>query len=180
MQQFFCPAFLGMALLLAQVAGALPGAGETPPATAPALQPATGAGLPTFQPGLWEYQRTVLNMGDVHPQKSSVTKCSDPTGEIRQKLDELKHKGCQFSRPPSRGNHYQSIWKCPSRSGLLVVRDSVTVNSSSSYQADNQIKAGGRITHSTIVATRLGDCPDSKTGLSPGIARALAPRGKHP
>jgi hypothetical protein len=161
MQQFSCPVFLGMSLLLAQA-------------------PAKTAELPAFQPGLWEYQRTVLNIGDVHPQKSSLRKCSDPTSEIRLKLDELKHKGCQFSRTLSRGSHYQSTWRCPSSSGPLVVRDTMTVNSASSYQDDNQIKAAGRITHSIIVATRVGDCPASQTGLSPGIARALAPRSKHP
>jgi hypothetical protein len=159
MQHFSCPVFLGISLLLAQ---------------------AQAAELPAFQPGLWEYQRTVLNLGDVHPQKSSLRKCSDPTSEIRLKLDELKHKGCQFSRTLSRGSHYQSTWRCPSSSGPLVVRDTMTVNSASSYQDDNQIKAAGRITHSIIVATRVGDCPASQTGLSPGIARALAPRSKHP
>jgi hypothetical protein len=161
MQHFSCPVFLGISLLLVQA-------------------PAKTAELPAFQPGLWEYQRTVLNIGDVHPQKSSLRKCSDPTSEIRLKLDELKHKGCQFSQTLSRGSHYQSTWRCPSSSGPLVVRDTMTVNSTSSYQDDNQIKASGRITHSVTVANRVGDCPASQSGLSPGIARALAPRSKHP
>jgi hypothetical protein len=180
MQQFSCPAFLGMSLALAHVAGAPAGEHETPPPLAtPASQPAKTAEVPAFQPGLWEYQRTVLSTADARPQTSSVRKCSDPTSEIRQKLDELQHKGCQFSRLPSRGGHYQSTWVCPSSSGPLVVRDTVTVNSANSYQDDNQIKAGPRVTHSTLVANRLGDCPTSATGLPPGIARALSPN-KHP
>jgi hypothetical protein len=122
----------------------------------------------------------MLSTADGRPQTSSVRKCSDPTSEIRRKLDELQHKGCQFSRVLNKGSHYQSTWSCPSSSGPVVVRDTVTVNSASSYQDDNQIKAGARITHSTIVANRLGDCPDSKTGLPPGLARALAPRSRHP
>jgi hypothetical protein len=173
MQQFFGPAFLGMSLALARGALAL-GAETAPPASAPASAPAKAADLPAFQPGLWEYQRTVLSMADGKPQKSSVSKCSDPTSEIRRKLDELRHKGCQFSRPTSRDNRYQSTWRCPSSGGPLVVRDTVTVNSASSYQDDNQVNAGGRITHSSIVASRLGDCPTSQTGLPPGIARALS------
>jgi hypothetical protein len=170
-----------MSLALAQAAGALPAASGTPPPTAsPVSQPAKTAELPAFQPGLWEYQRTMLSTADGRPQTSSVRKCSDPTSEIRRKLDELHHKGCQFSRVLNKGSHYQSTWSCPSSNGPVVVRDTVTVNSASSYQDDNQIKAGARITHSTIVANRLGDCPDSKTGLPPGLARALAPRSKHP
>src|SRR5712672_2524429 len=133
MQQFYRPVLLGMSLALAQVAGGLPVGAQTPATAAPAAQPAKTGELPAFQPGLWEYQRTVLNMGDAHPQKSSVRKCSDPTNEIRQRLDELKRKGCQFSRPTIRGTHYQSTWRCPSGSGPLVIRDTVTVNSDSSY-----------------------------------------------
>jgi hypothetical protein len=173
MQQFSCPAFLGMSLLLAQLAGAVPAAAETPSATAaPASQPAKAVDLPAFQPGLWEYQRTVLTTADTNPRKSSVRKCSDPTSEIRRKLDELRQKGCQLSGPKSWGNRYQSTWRCPSASGPLIVRDTVTVNSETSYQDDNQINAGARITRSTIVANWLGNCPLSELGSMPGMTHA--------
>ena len=115
--------------------------------------------LPAFQPGLWEYQRTVVTAAESRPQHSSIKKCSDPTQEIKQKLAQLQHKGCQFSPVTVRGNQYLSTWRCPASSGQLVDRNVVTVMSYTSYQDDNEVRSGEHVSRSTVMARRLGECP---------------------
>jgi hypothetical protein len=123
--------------------------------------------LPAFQPGLWEYQRTVTTAANPRPQHSSLKKCSDPSREIQQKLADLQHKGCQFSPVTVRGNQYLSTWRCPASSGQLVDRNVVTVISFTSYQDDNEVRSGEHVSRSTVIARRVGECPDQGATQSP-------------
>ena len=126
---------------------------------APLYSAPTAGELPAFQPGFWEYQRTVSTAAKSDPQHSSVRKCSDPTNEIKQKLTELQHKGCQFSPVMVRGNQYFSTWRCPASSGPLVDRNVVTVISFTSYQDQNEVRSGEHVSRSTVIAKRVGECP---------------------
>ena len=126
---------------------------------APLYSAPTASELPAFQPGFWEYQRTVSTMAKPDPQHSSIRKCSDPTNEIKQKLTELQHKGCQFSPVTVRGNQYFSTWRCPASSGPLVDRNVVTVISFTSYQDQNEVRSGEHVSRSTVIARRVGECP---------------------
>jgi hypothetical protein len=166
---------LGTSLLLAPLAGA-PSFAQT--SSAPPLRPATTTAvlpveLPAFQPGLWEYQRTMLTAANPKPQKSSIKKCGDPSSEIKQRLSELQQKGCQFSPLRPRGNRFLSMWKCPAPNGNLVIHNVVTVKSPTRYQDDNEVRAGERATRSMIVANRVGDCPAPQA--SAGTARERIP-----
>src|SRR5205807_7015677 len=75
-----------------------PGAPETaaPAATAPAPRSA-GVELPAFRSGLWEYRRTFTSPETGKPQVATTRKCADPTVEMREKMETLKKKGCQFA-----------------------------------------------------------------------------------
>ena len=176
---------LGTRLLLATLAGAPgawpqtlaapPGASPAAPPTVPLLPaPTVAAELPAFQPGLWEYQRTVLTAADPKPQKSSIRKCSDPSSEIKQRMSELQRKGCQFSPLLTRGKQYLSTWRCPVSSGALIDRNVVTVHSDVSYQDDNEVHAGEHMSRSTVVANRLGECPPQGSSHVPGTTPAPA------
>lgn len=163
---------LGTSLLLTALVGAPRALPQTPPAAAPVPllpAPTVAAELPAFQPGLWEYERTVFTAADPKPQKSSIRKCSDPSSEIKQRMRELQRKGCQFSPLLARGKQYLSTWRCPVSSGALVDRNVVTVKSDRSYQDDNEVHAGEHISRSTVVANRLGECPaqGSNTAATP-------------
>ena len=176
---------LGTSLLLATLAGApgaLPQTPAMPPGAPPGVPPAVPllpaptvvTELPAFQPGLWEYQRTVLTAADPKPQKSSIRKCSDPSSEIKQRMSELQRKGCQFSPLLTRGKQYLSTWRCPVSSGALIDRNVVTVHSDVSYQDDNEVHAGEHMSRSTVVANRLGECPPQGSGHVPGTTPAPA------
>jgi len=115
--------------------------------------------LPAFQPGLWEYRRTMMGAESGKPQTATVNKCSDPSGDIQQKLTELKQRGCQFTPLTQNGNQYRSSWICSVTGGTLTVQDVITVRSATSYQDDNEVRHPSQTLRSTIVASRLGDCP---------------------
>lgn len=138
----------------------VPATGST---RAVARLPAIGhsAEVPSFQPGLWEYRRTVTGGAQGKPQVLTVKKCSDPTEEIKQKSLQLKQKGCLGSSLVQTRNRYHTSWVCPVSGGRVEVRDVVTVSSPGSYEDSNEIHNGVQTTRNTIVATRLGDCPAS-------------------
>lgn len=142
------------------------------PTSAPAATATVPTGLPAFQPGLWEYRRTMMNGGlRGKPQTAIVKKCGDPSSDIQQKLADLKRKGCRFTPLAQTGNRYQSSWICPATDGFAATRDLVTVKSATGYEDDNETHLGQRTVHSKIVATRLGECPvpgaSAATGSKP-------------
>jgi hypothetical protein len=145
-------------------AATAPRAATPAPAAGPAAasKPAPSAGaqpddVPQFEPGMWEYRRTVTS-GLKHDAQV-VKRCSSPTTDIRQKLAGLSGQGCSMSPPVHHENHYEFRWVCPAAHGVAVFRDRVTFISTASYQDDDEVLHAPQATRTTIVATRLGDCP---------------------
>jgi len=137
-----------------------PAAGAQPPAGALAADPSLG--LPAFRPGLWEYRRTQLSSAGGKPQTATIRKCSDPSAEFKQKLAQLKQRGCVFRPLKQNGRRYEATWRCSAPDGaILAMRDVITVNSEESYLNESEAFVSHEATHSTIVATRQGDCPTS-------------------
>ena len=99
-------------------------AADPPAAPAPAAGPETSAvELPRFQPGLWEYRRTLVNGKSAKPQVSTVRKCTDPGADIREKIADLRKKNCQFTPLRRNQDHYLSSWLCTTPSGPMRFRD---------------------------------------------------------
>jgi hypothetical protein len=117
------------------------------------------AALPKFEPGLWQFRRTLFNQGADKPQVTEVTKCTDPTNDIRQKMESLGGKSCQFSPPRQVQDHYVSNWVCQTPNGPVRFHDVLTVNDATSYVDVSEAQMAQRITRSRLEARRLGDCP---------------------
>jgi hypothetical protein len=116
--------------------------------------------LPALQPGMWQYQRTLAIGERGKPQIASVRKCSDPSAEFEQKLAQLKQKGCVFTPIRHNGERYEASWRCPAPDGSIVaMRDVITVTGHTSYRNESEARSAHQVTHTTIVATRQGDCP---------------------
>jgi hypothetical protein len=105
------------------------------------------------------------------PASASVRQCGDPNKEIRDKLAQMKEKGCQFAPMSREGNHYRSTFTCPVKGGSLTMSEVITVKGDSSYEDANESRFGKQVTHTTIVATRVGEC-------SPTGAAAAPPPGR--
>src|SRR5205814_1617222 len=153
---------------------------ETPAAapTAPA-KPASAADtaaveLPSFRPGLWEYRRTLMRGGK--PQVSITRKCTNPGGEMREKIAELKKKNCQFAPLKRSGEHYISSWVCQTPSGAMRFRDVLTATDDSSYQDVSEAHSAQHVTQQKIEARRLGECP----GLGAGAPLPRTPKPRRP
>jgi hypothetical protein len=142
------------ALLLEHYAApaADPQPGSAPPAWA-------GMGLPSFQPGLWQYRRALFNPGSDKPQVTEITKCTDPTSDIRRKMESLADKSCQFSPPRHVQDQYVSTWICQTPNGPVRFHDVLTASDTTSYVDVSEAQLAQRITRSRLEAHRLSDCP---------------------
>jgi len=56
------------------------------------------------------------------PQVSTIKKCADPAAEMREKMEDLRKKNCQFTPLRRNEDHYLSSWLCPTASGQLRFR----------------------------------------------------------
>jgi len=134
----------------------VPRANDPPPA-AKAPSVTVGAPVPTFQPGLWEFKRTLTSTSG-KPQVSSLRKCANPTADIEQKIDALKKKNCRFTPLRQSEGRYTSSWTCPTPTGLMTFRDMLTTRDATAYLDVNEVRMGSRVTQQKIEAQRLGEC----------------------
>jgi len=151
-------------------------AADPPAAPAPAAGSETSTvELPRFQAGLWEYRRKVLSEQSLKPQVSIVRKCADPTADIREKLEQLKKKGCQFAPLKRNQDRYLSSWVCQAPTGAMRFRDVLIVKDENSYQDVSETHSTKHVSQQTIEAVRLGQCP----GLGAGAPLRPTPKPPH-
>ena len=122
---------------------------------------AAAADLPLFEPGLWEYRRTVMKDSMSSPQVSMLRKCADPTTEIRTKMADLGKRSCQFARPTHRPQRYFSSWICPTALGPTRFRAVLIVRGPAGYTDLSEMRSMQHVTRQRIEAARIGECPAS-------------------
>jgi len=120
--------------------------------------------LPSFQPGLWEYRRTMQTSQSANPQASSIRKCANPDIDMREKKEALQKKGCQFDPVKRHDNRYTSSWTCATPSGPMKFRAVLIVKDTTGYQELSEMLSGQHVTQQKIEASRIGDCAPSATG----------------
>ena len=144
-----------------------------PPARAPAADSQTStAELPRFQAGLWEYRRTLVRGDKTKPQVTTVKKCADPAAEMREKMEALRKKSCQFTPLRRNQDHYVSSWLCPAPGGPVRFRDVLIASDLTSYQDVSEAHSAQHVTQQKIEARRLGECP----GLGSGAPLRRTPK----
>jgi hypothetical protein len=159
-----------------------PAATPSPTATAPSpTGAATDAGnaaieLPTFRFGLWEYRRTIVRAGAAKPQVSTVKKCVDPGTDMREKMESLKKKGCQFAPLKRSSERYISSWVCQTPAGAMRFRDMLLVNGPDTYEDVSETHTAQHVTQQKIEGKRVGECPGMGSGAPPTPAKKSPPR----
>lgn len=152
----------GSLLVLALLGGA-PGRAAAADAPAPGTPPAATADadpdVPALRPGMWEYQRSLASSPRGTPEPNRMNKCSDPSREMRDKLAQLKTKGCRFGPTAHSGNTYRTSWVCPARDRMLRMSQVLTVSGDNHYEDSTEVRFGEQLTRTKIVASRVGDCP---------------------
>jgi hypothetical protein len=135
------------------------------PAARAAAKSEPGVQLPVFEPGMWEYRRTMTVTKRGIPQNASVKKCSDPSKDIREKLNELQQRGCKFAPTTHSGERYHLQWECAAQGGPITMSDVLTTKGADSYEDVLESRYGQRVTRSVIVATRISACPPLPTAV---------------
>ena len=110
-------------------------AADPPDTPAPAAGSETSAvELRRFQPGLWEYRRTLVSGNSAKPQVSTVRKCADPSADIRKKIADLRKRNCQFTPLRRKQDHYLSSWICQTPKGAMRFHDVLKASDESSSE----------------------------------------------
>jgi|SRR6266853_854742 len=138
-------------------------ADTAPAAAAPAAQNAP-VELPTFRSGLWEYRRTFMSPETGKPQVATTRKCAAPTVEMREKMETLKKKGCQFAPLKRNNDHYISSWVCQTPTGAMRFRDVLLAKDADSYEDVSETHTRQRVMQQRIEAARRGECPGMGSG----------------
>jgi hypothetical protein len=148
-----------------------PGFGANPPPPPAGAQAATRAApvqLPAFHPGWWEYRRTLQTSQRGAPQVTVIKRCVDPTSEIKQKMGQLKQKGCVFSGLTKDGDRYKTSGTCQGTGAKVSIQQLLTASNADSYKDESQTRRGDFTNRSTILARRLGECPAPAPGPGGG------------
>jgi len=140
-----------------------PGYANTEPPRSTHHKPGTigaaGVEVPFFEPGMWEYRRTVVKDGSPSPQISMLRKCADPSTEIRTKFVELGKRSCRFAPLAHRPHRYISSWICPTPLGPTRFRAVLIVRSTGGYTDLSEMRTTQHVARQRIEATRIGECP---------------------
>jgi hypothetical protein len=122
---------------------------------------AAAADLPFFEPGLWEYRRTVVKDGVPSARIAMLRKCADPSTEIRTKIAELGKRSCQFAPLKHRPHRYITSWICPTALGPTRFRAVLIVRSPVGYTDLSEMRTREHVSRQRIEAARIGECPAS-------------------
>ncbi|HTL91315.1 MAG TPA: DUF3617 family protein [Steroidobacteraceae bacterium] len=140
-----------------------PGYANTEPPRSTHHKPVTiGAAaveVPFFEPGLWEYRRTVVKEGSPGAQISMLRKCADPSTEIREKFVELGKRSCRFAPLAHRHHRYISSWICPTPLGPTKFRAVLIVRGAAGYTDLSEMRTTEHVARQRIEAARIGECP---------------------
>ena len=120
---------------------------------------------PSFQKGLWRFDRMVSNGGSAtlpsatFVSSNQVTRCVDPTNAMRETFKPAVIGGCRSATPEKIGNRYVFSLRCDF---MGPARTTVEVHSDSAYVEVNEFIASKPVKTETIIARRIGDCGESR------------------
>ncbi|TLZ39862.1 MAG: hypothetical protein E6K32_12255 [Gammaproteobacteria bacterium] len=98
------------------------------------------------------------------PQVATTRKCADPTVEMREKMETLKKKGCQFAPLKRNSDRYISSWVCQTPTGAMRFRDVLLAKDADSYEDLSETHTRQRVMQQRIEAARRGECPGMGSG----------------
>src|SRR5205807_1245029 len=98
------------------------------------------------------------------PQVATTRKCADPTVEMREKMETLKKKGCQFAPLKRNSDRYISSWVCQTPNGAMRFRDVLLAKDADSYEDLSETHTRQRVMQQRIEAARRGECPGIGSG----------------
>jgi hypothetical protein len=98
------------------------------------------------------------------PHVSSIRKCADPGADMREKMEALKKKDCQFAPLRHSQDRYVSSWVCQTPTGAMRFRDVLVTKDPNSYQDVTETHSAQHVARQKLEATRIGECPGMGSG----------------
>jgi hypothetical protein len=115
--------------------------------------------MPIFRQGLWEFNRTVENIGNPgKPQTMKVQKCTSPTEDMKKQNAMITKSVCSFSPTVKNGKTYRFTMECKIQGVTAQSTSVMTVENDSAYSVKVESRSGGKGTNETLQARRTGDC----------------------
>jgi hypothetical protein len=114
---------------------------------------------PTFRQGMWEFNRTVENIGSPgKPQTITTKKCTNPTEDMKKQNEMVSKIGCKSSPLVKNGKTYSFTTECKIQGVTAQSTSVITVENDSAYNIKIKSQSGGQGTNETLQARRTGDC----------------------
>jgi hypothetical protein len=117
--------------------------------------------VPTLRQGLWSYQRVAETPGRGLPRPVSMSKCVDPSADLKKNLDALKARNCTLSAITRNGNAYAWTVTCPVNGETLAISSVITVEGDTAFREEMSSRLGSQDSRSTLSARRVGDCAEA-------------------
>jgi hypothetical protein len=107
---------------------------------------------------MWSFSSTVSAMAASKPQVRTVSKCTNPTEDIKKKWNALSIQSCKFSPMKHDGDRYSYTSFCEKNGLMLQSKSSIIVESSSAYRVETDSRTNNQTQTEVVEAKRLGDC----------------------
>jgi hypothetical protein len=117
--------------------------------------------MPALRQGLWSYQRVAETAGHATQQPVSMSKCVDPSADLKRNLEQLKARKCTLSAIARNGNAYARTVACQLNGETLQIRSIITVESDTAFREEMNSHFGSQDSRSSLSARRVGDCPEA-------------------
>jgi hypothetical protein len=117
--------------------------------------------MPTLRQGLWSYQRVSETPGRGMQQPVSMSKCVDPSADLKKNLEQLRARNCTVSAFMRNGNAYAWTVACPLSGETLQIRSVITVENDTAFREEMSSHFGSQDSKSTLSARRVGDCTEA-------------------
>ena len=116
--------------------------------------------MPVFRQGLWSYQRVSETPGRGPQHPVSMSKCLDPSADLKKNLEQLIARNCTVSAISRTGNAYAWTVACPVSGETLQIRSVITVENDTAFREEMISRWGSQDSRSTLSARRVGDCTE--------------------
>jgi hypothetical protein len=122
--------------------------------------PAWAGDLPSFQPGFWSFSSTVSSYGANKPQVRTMSRCADPTAEIRSKWESLSAQSCKFSPVTHTGNQYSYSASCNKQGRAVSMKSVIVVKDENAYRVETLSHTNAQASREIVAARRVSACKE--------------------
>lgn len=89
-----------------------------------------------------------------------LTKCADPSTEMRTRMAQLESSSCRFAPLARQHDRYMAAWTCLTPQGPMSFRAVLIARGTTGYEYVNEVHTAQGMTRHRTIAARVGECPN--------------------